>query len=129
MVTLARRAQRIPFAPVVALLFGVAAAILVAAVPQWMFEAGVVKSGLPTMLAAAAPPLGLIARLLAIGVAFGAVSFLVWALVATLTKIVEVKARARTPWRARHAARKHDPRFRVRHRRGSGCARAGSGGH
>ena len=31
MVTLARRAQRIPFAPVVALLFGVAAAILVAA--------------------------------------------------------------------------------------------------
>ena len=99
MVTLARRAQRIPFAPVVALLFGVAAAILVAAVPQWMFEAGVVKSGLPTVLAAAAPPLGLMARLLAIGVAFGAVSFLVWALVATLTKIVEAKARARTPWR------------------------------
>ena len=99
MVTLARRAQRIPFAPVVAVLFGVAAAILVAAVPQWMFEAGVVASGLPGMIAAAAPPLGLLARLLAIALAFGGVACLVWALVAPITKFFEAKARARTPWR------------------------------
>ncbi len=99
MVTLARRAQRIPFAPVVAILFGIAAAILVAAVPQWMFEAGVVASGLPTVLAAAAPPLGLVARLLAIALALGGVTFLVWALLAPLTKFMEAKARARTPWR------------------------------
>ena len=99
MVTLARRAHRIPFAPVVAILFGVAAAILVAAVPQWMFEAGVVASGLPGMIAAAAPPLGLLARLLAIALAFGGVAVLVWALVAPLTKFFEAKARARTPWR------------------------------
>ena len=99
MVTLARRAQRIPFAPVVAILFGIAAAVLVAAVPQWMFEAGVVASGLPTVLAAAAPPLGLIARLLAVGLAFCAVAFLVWALLAPLTRYLEAKARARTPWR------------------------------
>jgi hypothetical protein len=99
MVTLARRAQRIPFAPVVAVLFGISAAILVAAVPQWMFEAGIVASGLPTVLAAAAPPLGLVARLLAIALAFGGVSFLIWVLLAPLTKFFEAKARARTPWR------------------------------
>lgn len=99
MVTLARRAHRIPFAPVVALLFGVVSAILVAAVPQWMFEAGVVASGLPTVLAAASPPLGLVARLLAIALAFGMGSIAVWSLVAPLTKFLEAKARARTPWR------------------------------
>jgi hypothetical protein len=99
MVTLARRAQRIPFAPVVAILFGIVAAILVAAVPQWMFESGVVASGLPTVLAAAAPPLGLIARVLAVGLALCGVSVLVWMLVAPLTKFFEAKARARTPWR------------------------------
>ena len=99
MVTLARRAQRIPFAPVVAVLFGTVAAILVAALPQWMFESAVVASGLPTVLAAAAPPLGLVARLLAIALAFGGVSFLVWALLAPVTKFFEAKARARTPWR------------------------------
>jgi hypothetical protein len=99
MVTLARRAQRVPFAPVVAALFGVAAAILVSAVPQWMFETAVVASGLPTVLAAATPPLGLLARLLAIALAFAAGSFIVWTLVAPLTKFFEAKARARTPWR------------------------------
>jgi hypothetical protein len=99
MVTLARRAQRIPFAPVVAVLFGVAAAILVAAVPQWLFEKGVVASGLPTVLAAAAPPLGLVARLLAIVLTFGGVAFLFWVLLAPVTRLFEAKARARTPWR------------------------------
>ena len=99
MVTLARRAQRIPFAPVVAVLFGVAAAILVAAVPQWLFESGVVASGLPTVLEAAAPPLGLVARILAIALAFGGVALLLWALLAPLTRLFEAKARARTPWR------------------------------
>jgi hypothetical protein len=99
MVTLARRAQRIPFAPVVAVLFGVAAAVLVAAVPQWMFENGVVASGLPAVFAAAAPPLGLVARLLAIAFAFGLVAVLTWVLLAPLTKFLEAKANARTPWR------------------------------
>lgn len=99
MVTLARRAHRIPFAPVVALLFGIVSAILVAAVPQWMFEAAVVASGLPTVLAAASPPLGLLARLLAIALAFGAGTMVVWALVAPAANYLEAKARARTPWR------------------------------
>ncbi len=99
MVTLARRVHRIPFAPVVAMLFGTVSAILVAAVPQWMFEAGVVASGLPTVLAAASPPLGILARLLAIALAFGAGAVAVWALVAPVAGYFEAKARARTPWR------------------------------
>jgi hypothetical protein len=99
MVTLARRAQHIPFAPVVAVLFGGAAAVLVGAVPQWMFESAVVASRLPTVLAAAAPPLGLVARILAIALAFAAVASLTGILVSLATRVLEAKARARTPWR------------------------------
>jgi len=99
MVTLARRASRIPFAPVVAVLFGIVAAILMAAVPQWLFERGIVASGLPAIIAAAAPPLGLMARLLAIAGAFLAITVLLWAVLGPLTAKLEGRARARTPWR------------------------------
>jgi hypothetical protein len=99
MVTLARRASRIPFAPVVAILFGIVAAILVAAVPQWLFERGVVASGLPHFIAAATPPLGLLARLLAVATAFLAISVLLWAILGPLTSRLEGRVRARTPWR------------------------------
>jgi hypothetical protein len=99
MVTLARRAARIPFAPVVAILFGIVAAILVAAVPQWLFERGIVASGLPAVIAASAPPLGLMARLLAIAIAFLAITVLLWAVLGPLTAKLEGRARARTPWR------------------------------
>jgi hypothetical protein len=99
MVTLARRAQRIPFAPVVAVLFGVVAAILMAAVPVWLFEKGVVASGLPEIIAAAAPPLGLIARLLAIAAAFVGTALLVRILLVPVGRMIDGKARARTPWR------------------------------
>jgi hypothetical protein len=99
MVTLARRAHRIPFAPVVAVLFGVVAAILMAAVPVWLFEKGVVASGLPDLIAAAAPPLGLIARLLAIAAAFVGTALLVRLLLVPVGRMIDGKARARTPWR------------------------------
>lgn len=99
MVTLARRASRIPFAPVVAVLFGIVAAILMAAVPQWLFERGIVASGLPAIIAAAAPPLGLMARLLAIAAAFLAITVFLWAVLGPLTSTLEASARARTPWR------------------------------
>lgn len=99
MVTLARRAQRIPFAPVVAVLFGVAAAILMAAVPVWLFEKGVVASGLPNLVQAAAPPLGLVARLLAIAAAFLAAALLVRLILVPVGRMIDGKARARTPWR------------------------------
>ncbi len=99
MVTLARRVQRIPFAPVVAVLFGTTAAILVAAVPQWMFESAVVASGLPGFIAAAAPPLGVFARVLAIALAFGAVAGLIMIVLVPAIRLFEAKARPRIPWR------------------------------
>jgi hypothetical protein len=99
MVTLARRAHRIPFAPVVAVLFGIAAAILMAAVPVWLFEKAVVASGLPNLIAAAAPPLGLIARLLAIAAAFVSVAMLFRVLLFPISRMIDGKARVRTPWR------------------------------
>jgi hypothetical protein len=99
MVTLARRAHRIPFAPVVAVLFGVVAAILMAAVPVWLFEKGVVASGLPDLIAAAAPPLGLIARLLAIAAAFLGTALLIRLLLVPVGRMIDGKARVRTPWR------------------------------
>ncbi|MBA3897358.1 MAG: hypothetical protein H0X36_09555, partial [Sphingomonadaceae bacterium] len=59
MVTLARRAARIRFAPVAAAMFGFAAAILVAAMPKALFEGLIAASGLPGVFAPATPPLGL----------------------------------------------------------------------
>ena len=99
MIRLARRASRIPFAPVVAILFGIVAAILMAAVPQWLFERSIVNSGLPTLIAAASPPLGLLARLLAIVSAFLVIAIALWAVLGPITTHLENRARARTPWR------------------------------
>jgi hypothetical protein len=99
MVTLARRASRIPFAPVVAILFGIVAAILMAAVPQWLFERGVVASGLPGVIAAAAPPLGLLARLLAVAASFLVVTVILWAFLGPVAARLDDRVRQRTPWR------------------------------
>jgi hypothetical protein len=99
MVTLARRASRIPFAPVVAILFGIVAAILMAAVPQWLFERGVVASGLPGLIAAAAPPLGLLARLLAVAASFLIVAVVLWAFLGPIAARLDGRVRQRTPWR------------------------------
>lgn len=99
MVTLARRASRIPFAPVVAILFGIVAAILMAAVPQWLFERGVVASGLPGFVAVATPPLGLLARLLAVAASFLVVTLLLWAFLGPIAARLEGRVRQRTPWR------------------------------
>ena len=63
--SLARSLEKIPFVPVAAALFGMVAGILVLATPGWLFEHGVVASGLPDIIAAAAPPLGHKAQIMA----------------------------------------------------------------
>jgi len=73
--------ERVPLAPTIAALFGVAAGVLVAATPQWLFEANVASSGIAALLPDAQPPLGIKARLLAIFVAAGLVATLVWLIV------------------------------------------------
>lgn len=59
-----KRASQLPFAPVVALLFAGVAAVLVMATPAWMLEQSVMAAGIPSVLGAAEPPLGLTAKLL-----------------------------------------------------------------
>ncbi len=66
-----KQIQRLPFAPVVALMFAGVAAVLVMATPVWLLEQAVWSAGLPDLLPAAAPPLGLKARLLLILAASG----------------------------------------------------------
>ncbi|WP_293881519.1 hypothetical protein [Sphingomonas sp.] len=89
MATLSRRAARTPLAPVVAGMFATAAAILVIAIPSWLFDRTVAQSGLPTILSFAAPPLGMTARVLAAGLAFGVVGSLLWLALSNVEKLVK----------------------------------------
>lgn len=66
-----KQLQRLPFAPVVALMFAAVAALLVLATPVWLLEHAVLGVGLPEVLPAAAPPLGSKARFLLILLAAG----------------------------------------------------------
>jgi hypothetical protein len=102
MVTLSRRAAKraanIPFAPVVAIMFGIAAAAFVALVPVALFERIVMKTGLPSLLSIAGPPLGLKARILGLVVAFAAVAGLAWLVATPVARWLERDRRKRTPW-------------------------------
>lgn len=81
--------DRVPLAPVFALMFGTAVAIVIAATPQWMFESAVASTGLGSMLAVAQPPLGLKARLLAIALGFALVAILVWLAVTAVQRLID----------------------------------------
>lgn len=70
--------QRLPLVPVFAVMFGAAAAVLVASTPQWLFDATVVSSGLSRILPLAQPPLGITARLLAAFAVFALIVLAVW---------------------------------------------------
>lgn len=71
-----KQVQRLPFAPVVALMFAAVAAILVLATPVWLLEHAVLAVGLPDVLPAAAPPLGSKARFLLVVLASGGAAVL-----------------------------------------------------
>lgn len=98
MVTITRRVARLSLAPVAAAMFGVAAAILVAAVPVSMFESAVMATGLPQALSIAEPPLGLKARILAVILAFLGVAALSWVAIAPFERWLDRDRRRRTPW-------------------------------
>lgn len=71
-----KQIQRLPFAPVVALMFAAVAAVLVLATPVWLLEHAVVQLGLPEIISQAAPPLGTKARLLLVMLAAGGAGML-----------------------------------------------------
>lgn len=83
-----RLIQQLPLAPVIALMFGTAAAALVATTPIWLFEQGVAVSGLASVLDVAQPPFGLKARLLAILLVFAIVATLTWLAVALVERLI-----------------------------------------
>lgn len=74
-----KQLQRLPFAPVVALMFAAVAALLVLATPVWLLEHAVLAVGLPEVLPAAAPPLGTKARFLLILLAGGGAAVVAFA--------------------------------------------------
>jgi hypothetical protein len=78
--------NRLPLAPVVAAMFAAVAAVLVIAMPHWLFEYYVQRVGLPGLLPAATPPLGNTARIGAAVAAFGATGAALWALLATVER-------------------------------------------
>jgi hypothetical protein len=91
--------NKIPFAPVVAIAFGVMAAILMIAMPLWRFEQLVTLTGLPRILSFARPPLGDSARGLAALFAGLGVGLLIWLGLSSLSILMkdqkQPKARGR----------------------------------
>lgn len=81
--------DRLPLAPVFALMFGAAIAIVIALIPAWRFEQMVAATGLGSVLSVAAPPLGLKARLLAVTLGFALVAILVWLAVTAVQRLIE----------------------------------------
>ena len=87
-----KRVARVPFAPVVAAMFGIITLILIFMTPIWLFERLVMASGLPSLIPAAMPPLGETARKLsAIAGGLGVFSAL-WAGLALLSAVVKRNA-------------------------------------
>ncbi len=84
--------ESLPLAPVFALLFGTAFAIVIAAMPGWRFEQAVESSGLGALLSVARPPLGLKARLLAVMLVFALVAILVWLATTAVERLLAPRA-------------------------------------
>ena len=93
--TLARTLARIPLAPVIAVMFGVAAATLVALTPQWRFESMIASSGLGDLVSVARPPLGMKARLLAVVAAFVTVACILYVAARAFAMLGRVAQRPR----------------------------------
>ncbi len=85
MKTLLKNASRLPFAPIMAVLFGLVAAILIVATPGGLLGNLVMKTGLTSLIPSAAPPLGMKAKLM-----LGSIGFVVFsALAFGVAKMVE----------------------------------------
>jgi hypothetical protein len=77
--------MKLPMAPTLAGAAGLAVAVGIALTPAWRIEAAVSASGLPAFLPAAAPPLGITARIGLMLGAGGIVTVLLWFALLLLT--------------------------------------------
>lgn len=92
-----KRVSRLPFAPIVAGLFALVAAVLVMATPIWMLEGIVGRLGIDSVLAAAAPPLGAKARaVLAVLTALGTGAAL-WLGISAVSRLLGRKSKSAVP--------------------------------
>lgn len=87
----AKAAKSSMFPLLLALLTGGAVAAICMMLPGGVLESIVVASGLPGVLAAAEPPLGMTARALVAGVGGLAVAAAVWALLTALDRLPKIK--------------------------------------
>ncbi len=81
----------LPFAPIVAALFGLVSAILVFATPAWLLERLVTMSGISSIFSAAQPPLGDTARtLIAVATGLGT-GLILWLVMRPIEKAVHAR--------------------------------------
>jgi hypothetical protein len=83
---------RVPFAPVVAAMFGVITLILIFMTPGWLFERMIAASGLPALIPAASPPLGETARKLSAIAGGSGVFAVLWAALSLLRAVIKRNA-------------------------------------
>ncbi|MBK7284401.1 MAG: hypothetical protein IPI83_08540 [Sphingomonadales bacterium] len=76
--SLGRSLEDVPLPPVLAVLFGAVAAILVLATPDWMFDRMVLESGFPMLAPSISPPFGEVPRIIAAMAAMWLVAGILW---------------------------------------------------
>lgn len=91
--SLGRSIKGMPLAPVLSILFGGVAAILVLATPNWMFDRMIMASGLPVLAPFVSPPFGDAARILAAVSAFWLVAGMLWPIFALIGALLTPKPR------------------------------------
>jgi hypothetical protein len=91
----------LPFAPIAAVMLGLACAVLVFATPDWRLERLVGATGLSSILPAAKPPLGSTARTLLAVLTAVSVSGLLWAIFRPIEAFVHRKRVAESRAKAR----------------------------
>lgn len=89
--SLGRSLKELPLAPVLSILFGAVAAILVLATPEWMFDRMVMESGLPSLAPSVSPPFGQAARILTSISAMWLVAGLLWPIFALVSSLLAPK--------------------------------------
>ncbi len=95
-VTVTKKLSRLPIAPIMAVLFAGAAGALVLATPKWLLNKWVAASGLPSVLAAANPPLGLKAHILVAVAAASLIGIVTFIAALAAVRVLGRKRKARS---------------------------------
>lgn len=89
--SLGRSLEEVSLPPVLAVLFGAVAAILVVATPEWMFDQMILASGIPLIAPSVSPPFGEVARIIAAIAAMWLVAGILWPAFALVSALLAPK--------------------------------------